>query len=213
MSYSVGDDKLPTELYRTDKDNPAVLKQILLPAARAGGAAFSVEMEAFAVAAHPADVAGGVAYYQGVVGNVFVDYGAGADKGVLPDADPADDGGVGADGGAFAYVGGQVFVFAVDGAAGIVYVGEYHRRPQKDVVFTSHSLVYGYVVLHFYVVAQHYAVGYKYVLAQIAAFAKFGARHDVTKMPHFAAFTQLGALVYYCSGVDHGRYAVVGCRL
>ena len=185
----------------------------MFSAAGAGGAAFCVEMEAFAVAAHPADLAGGVADHQGIVGHVFVDNGAGADKRILADTNAAHDSGVGADGSAFAHVGRQVFVFAIDGAAGVVYVGKHHRGPEEDVVFAGHAFVNRHIILHLHIVAENDAVGYEYVLAEVATFTQSGAGHHVAEVPHFAAFAELGAFVNYCGGVDHCGLWVVGCGL
>ncbi len=175
----------------------------MFSAAGAGSAAICVEMEAFAVAAHPADLAGGVADDQGVGRHVFVDHGAGADKGIWADADAAHDSGVGADSSAFAHVGRQVIVFAVDGAAGVVHIGKHHRGTQKDIVFAGHAFVYRHVILHLHVVAEYDAVGYEYILAEVAVAAQPGAGHHMAEVPHFAAFAELGAFVYYCGGVDH----------
>ncbi len=51
--------------------------------------------------AHPADLSGGVAHNEGVVGDFFGDDGTGTDKGKTSDGVATDDGGVGSDGGAF----------------------------------------------------------------------------------------------------------------
>ena len=50
--------------------------------------------------AHPADLASGDAGQKGVGFNVLGDDGAGGDEGVFAQGDAADEGGVGADGGA-----------------------------------------------------------------------------------------------------------------
>jgi hypothetical protein len=59
------------------------------------------QIQAFAVLAHPADLAGGDAGHEGVGFDVMGDDGAGGDEGVFAQGDATDQGGVGADGGAF----------------------------------------------------------------------------------------------------------------
>ena len=69
---------------------------------RAGSGAITAQgqVEAFAMLAHPANLAGGDAGHEGVRLDVMGDHGAGGDEGVFAKGDAADQGGVGADGGA-----------------------------------------------------------------------------------------------------------------
>ncbi len=68
------------------------------------------QVQAFAVLAHPADLAGGDAGHEGVGFDVLGDDGAGGDEGVFAQGDAADEGGVGADGGAALDQGATVVV-------------------------------------------------------------------------------------------------------
>jgi len=65
------------------------------------GFTLALFIQFFSADAHPADQFGRIAHHEGVVGDIFCDYCPGADKSVAPDGMAADDGAVGAEGGAF----------------------------------------------------------------------------------------------------------------
>ena len=156
----------------------------------------------FAVAGHPAGVAGGDAGHEGEVGDVFVYYGPGGDKGMCADGDAANDGAVGPEGSALADEGGPELFFAGDGRAGVVDVGKDHGRSAEDVVFEGDVVVDGDVVLDFDVVADDDAVGDEDVLAQGAVGADMGAGADVGPVPDAGVGADVSAGVYDCCGVD-----------
>ncbi len=140
------------------------------------------------------------------------DDGAGGDEGVFPQGDAADEGGVGADGGALLHPGAAVFVLANDGGAGVVDVGEDHAGAAKDVVFEGDGVVDTDVVLHLAVMADDHVVADEDVLAEGAALADAGAGADVGPVPDAGAGADLGAVVDDGGGVDgdgHGGVCVV----
>lgn len=89
------------------------------------------QVQLFVVFAHPADLAGGHADHQGIGLDVLVDDGTRADEGVSADGDAADDGAVGAQGGAFLDQGVAVFVLSLDQGPGVVDVGNTMLGPQN----------------------------------------------------------------------------------
>ncbi len=76
------------------------------------------------VFAHPAGLAGRIADPERVGWYVFGDDGPCSYEGISTDVVPANDGGIGTDGGALANVGGGVFATTVDGTAWVDDVGE-----------------------------------------------------------------------------------------
>lgn len=166
--------------------------------ARNPALAFLGQVEAFAVLTHPADLFGGDADHQGVVGYVTVDDGTGTDEGVTSDGDAANDGAVRAQSRALLDQRGTVLVLARDGGSWVVDVGEDHARPAEDVVLEGDVVVHRDVVLHLDVVADLDAVADEYVLAERALLADTGAATDVHPVP------DAGALAYGGAFIDDG---------
>ena len=171
------------------------LKLIARTGGWAGGQAVAGQgqVQALAMLAHPADLAGGDAGHEGVGFDVPGDDGAGGDEGVFAQGDAADEGSVGADGGAALDQGAAVFVLADDGGAGVVDVGEDHAGAAEDVVFQGDGVVEADVVLHLAVIADDYVVADEDVLAEGAALADAGAGADVDPVPDAGAVADLGA--------------------
>lgn len=145
------------------------------------------------MSAHPADLSGGVADNEAVGLYGLGDDGSCADEGISADVVTTDDGGIGADGSTFSDDGFQVFSLAVDSAAGVIDIGEDHRRAEENVVFADDAFVNGYVVLYLDVVSELDAIGHEYVLAEVAVFPDDGSWHYMTEVPYFAAFADGGA--------------------
>ena len=53
---------------------------------------------------------------------------------------------------------------AVDAAAGIDHVREYHGGAEEDIIFTNNAGIDRYIVLHLHVVADFHSIGYKHIL-------------------------------------------------
>lgn len=171
----------------------------------AGGLAVAAQgqVQLFAVFAHPADLAGGHADHQGVGLDVLVDDGARADEGVFADGDAADDGAVGAQGGALLDQGVAVFVLALDQRTGVVDVGEHHAGAAEHALFQGDVVVDGDVVLDLAAVADDDLVADEDVLPQRHPGADAGAAADVDEMPDAGSFADLRA------GIDDGGFVLV----
>lgn len=171
----------------------------------AGGLAVAAQgqVQLFAVFAHPADLAGGHADHQGVGLDVLVDDGARANEGVFADGDAADDGAVGAQGGALFDQGVAVFVLALDQRAWVVDVGEHHAGTAEHPLFQGDVVIDGDVVLDLAAVADDDLVADEDVLPQGHPGADAGAAADVDKMPDAGTFANLGA------GIDDGGFMLV----
>lgn len=161
------------------------------------------QIQLFAVLAHPADLARRHADHQGVGFDVLVDDGARADEGVFTDGDAADDGAVGAQGGALLDQGVAVFVLALDQRARVVDVGEHHAGAAEHAFFQGDVIVDGDIVLDLAAVADHDFVADEDVLAQGNTRADAGAAADVDEMPDARSFADLGA------GIDDGGFVLV----
>ena len=162
--------------------------------------------------AHPADLFGWDADHQGVGFDIAVDDSTGGDECIFTDGCAADNGGVGTYGCAALNQGIAVFVFAADGRARVVHVGEDHAGAAEHIVFKGDVVIDGDIVLYLAVVADGHAVADKDILAQGAIAANFGAAADVYPLPDAATFTNLGALINDGCGVNgyaHGVCLVV----
>ncbi len=168
--------------------------------ARNPALAFQGQVEAFAVFAHPADLFGGNADHQGVIGYVTVDDGTGTDKGIASDGDAANDGAVSAQGRALLDVCRTVLVLARYGGARVVDVCEDHARTAKDVVLEGDVVIDRDVVLHLDVVADLDAVADEYVLAERAFLADTGTATDMHPVPN------AGVLAYGGAFIDDGGF-------
>lgn len=153
------------------------------------------EIKFFPAFTDPALQAGGVAVDQGIVRYIAADDGPGAYKCVAADGNPADDGGIGTDGGAFFDPGRFELFFALDEGAGVYHVGEDHGGSQKHFIFTGYAGVNGDVVLDFDSVAQNHTGGNDYILADVAAFPDFTAAHNVAEVPDLRTRANLNVLI------------------
>ena len=143
-------------------------------------------------------MAGWISHDQRVSWYVFRHNRSGANEGVGADVMAANDGGVGPDAGAPPHVGAGVLAAAVDRAARIGHVGEHAAGTEEDVVIAGDAFIDAHVVLDLDVCAQDDAGGDHDVLADVAAFAQYGARHDVAEVPNLGARSNAGSLVDDC---------------
>lgn len=157
-------------------------------------------MQALSKFAHPADVAGGVADDEGIVGDGFGDDSTGTDEGKPSDIVAADDGGVGSNGGTLLYQGAGIFAFAVDGRARVGYVGEDHRWSEEDIVFADYTGIDADIVLHFHIFAKYHIRANNNVLSDVAIFTNGAVGHDVAEVPDFCSGADVAA------GVDDGGF-------
>lgn len=97
--------------------------------------------------AHPSCLPCRHALHQRVGRDILRDDGADGDEGVFPNGDPADNGGVGADGGTFFDYGCLVLVFPRDGGPRVVDIGKDAGPAEKDIILDNNSGVEGDVVL------------------------------------------------------------------
>src|SRR3546814_13127804 len=111
---------------------------------------------------------------------------AGAQHGIAADRDAADDGGVGADGGAPLHQGRQELVLALDEGPGGQHIGEDAARPAEYVVLDRHSGIDRDVVLDLDAVADKDVRADHDVLTEHAAGAAPAAAQDVAERPDLA---------------------------
>lgn len=157
--------------------------------------------------AHPADLLCRHSGHQGIGFDIAVDDGAGGDKGIFSHGNAADDGAVGAQGGAFFDPGGAVFAFARNGGTRVVDICEDHARAAEDVVFEGYGVIDADVVLHLDVVADHHIVADEDVLAEGAPLANACTAGNVHPVPDAGVVANLCSRVDYCcrvGGVSHG---------
>lgn len=159
-------------------------------------------MKLATMAAHPAELAGGVSDHKREVGHGFGNDGTGTDECIVTDVVAADHGGIGTDGGTAAHTGAGILASAVDTAAGIGNVSENHRGTEENVVTASNAGIDGDVVLNLHVVAKRDAAGYEDILTEIAAFTENTIGHDMAEMPNVSTFTNLAAFVDNCRFVS-----------
>ena len=151
------------------------------------------------MAAHPAVEPSGHADDERVIRHVGSDNGAGGDEGIASECYPADDGGVGADGGTTPDHGGFIKIPALHLAAWVGHVGEDAARTEKDIVFNDDAGVNRHVILNFDVRSNRNIAGNHGILTKDATFPNPGARADVSKVPDVCAITDVATIV------DHGR--------
>jgi hypothetical protein len=99
-----------------------------------------------------------------------------------------------------------VFVFAANGRAGVVYVGKYHARPTKYVVFEVHIIVNRYVVLDPDVVTYDDITSDKYVLSEDAALSNLRTSANMNPMPDASALADCCTLINDRGFVDRDRF-------
>ncbi len=181
-------------------------ESILFPAFRAGGFSIRIKIQFIAVGAHPAGLPGRVAGDQGIGRHVAGDHSPGPDKGILPDLDPAEDGGIGADGSPFTDQGFLVFILSFNRAAGVDHIGKDHRRAEKNLVFAGHSGIDADIVLHFDPVTQPHSGHDDHILPQGTILPYDTAGHDMAEMPDARAFSDEGAGVDVGGGMNHFKF-------
>ena len=98
----------------------------VLGAASRASALGTLDLQADPAPAHPADYFGGIAEHQGEIGNIFGDHSPRADKAIGADGMAAENGGIGADGGAFLNQSLFEFVHPGNAATRIYHIGEDH---------------------------------------------------------------------------------------
>lgn len=170
------------------------------------------QIEAEAMAAHPADVSGGIADHERIGRHIADDHRTGPDKRILSDGDAAHDGGVGAKGGAFFHQGSAKFVHAFDFTPGIKHIGEDHGGSTEYVVFEGDALVDGDIVLDLAVVADGDLGSDDHVLADLAGFTEGGAFEQVAEVPDFASLADGDSRVDFGGGVGKKRWFDGGGR-
>ena len=72
---------------------------------------------------------------------------------------------------------------------------------EQNIIFTNHSFVNGYMVLHFYIIPQLNFCCYKYMLANGTIVTYFTSRHQVSEMPDFCSSTYYTSIINNSSGV------------
>lgn len=160
------------------------------------------QVKLVAVLAHPADLPGGHAGHEGVGIDIAVNDGTGGDERVFAQGDPANYCAVGAKGYTALDQGVAVFVFAADGRAGVVHIGEYHAGPAEYIVLKSHVIVHRDIVLDLAIVADYDPIANEDVLTKGAIAADFGTTADVYPMPNTTTIANLSALVNDGGGVN-----------
>ena len=134
----------------------------------------------------PTPLRGRVAVNQGIRRHVASYHRGGADHRLGPDRHAANDRGIGPDRGPAADQRGQKILVRIarKRTARRQYVGEYHRRPAKNVVFERHATVYRNVVLNFHIVSDANVGTDHHVLPDAAIASYFHIAHNVTEMPN-----------------------------
>ena len=128
-------------------------------------------IQLFAALAHPADLSGGIADHQGMVGNIFCDDCTGADECIRADGVSANDGAVGAHGSAFLNKRGAHLIHLADFRTRVVDIGKDHRWPAENAVFQGYAFIDADVVLYFAFFADYCIRSDDNVLADVAIFA------------------------------------------
>lgn len=154
-----------------------------------------VENEFTAGLAHPSALACGIAGDQRVIGHIFSHHCTGAYERIFTNGDPANDSGICPYSGAPAYLCAHEFGLAVHGAARIDYIGEYHAGTQEHIIGDFYAFVNRNIILHFHPVADGNMRGHKHILAKYAVFTNMAIRHQMRKMPHLGAITDVRAVV------------------
>ena len=106
-----------------------------------------IESQFLAAARHPSSLPRRVACHESERRHVARHDASSADKGVLAYRDAAYDRYVSSNRRPSAQEGRSVLVFSADEGARVYDVGEHGRRTDEDIVFESHAIVYGDVVL------------------------------------------------------------------
>ena len=160
-----------------------------------------IEVEALAVAAHPANLACWVAHEESVVRYVPSDDAASADERPASDGAASDDGTVGAQCCTAKYARRCEFG-AVYGGARVANVRKYATGAEEYFVFEYDSVVKANVVLYSAAIADDDAGGDEHILTQDAAVADAGARHNVAEMPDLRVLTDTSRLIDDGCGVN-----------
>ena len=90
--------------------------------------------------------------------------------------------------------------------SGIDHVCEHHGWTKKYIVLTNHTGVYGNVILHFYIIAQHNQRGHYYILTHVTVLTNFASGHNMRKVPDFSAGTNLAILINDCGFMRKIRF-------
>jgi hypothetical protein len=165
-----------------------------------------LKVQFFTALADPTLEAGGVAVDQGIIGYIFAYYGSGTDHGVLADGVPADDGGIGTNGGSFFYECRLELIFAFYKGPGVDDVGKYHGWPQEYVIFANYSTVDGHVILDFDVIAQNYPGCYDHILTNVAVGTQLTAVHQMAEVPDFGSPADMDVFIYIAGLVNEVFY-------
>src|SRR5690606_31843302 len=114
--------------------------------------------------------------------NRFGDHCPRPDERILPYLIATHYGGVAAYGGSVPDHCGHVLVAPDDGAAGVDYVGEYHRRSQEYIILTYNSGIDRYIVLYLDIISENHTRRDHHVLAYIAVRTYDGVFHDMAEV-------------------------------
>ena len=137
-----------------------------------------------------------------MVREILVHHSAGADKGVSADDGTADNGTVGAEGGAVFDQGRADLVHFSDFCSGVVDVGEDHGRAAEDAVFQGDAFEDRHVGLDFALFADGDIRADDHVLADVAVFSDGGVREDVGEVPDFGSWVDVDVVVDVGGFVD-----------
>src|SRR5690242_9151484 len=100
---------------------------------------------------------------------------------------PADDGGIGTDGGALAHAGFLELVLAFHFGARRIDVSEHAGRPAEYTALQDHAFVQAHVILNLAVIADNDVWPRHDVLADHHIAADLRARQDMAEMPDLGA--------------------------
>lgn len=158
-------------------------------------------VEPYAAAAHPANPTRGDSDHKRVIRHVMRDHSTGAYERISPDRDPADNRRVRTERCSALNERALIFRTPVYVAPGSDHIGEDHRWSAEHVVFQLDAAVERYIVLNFYIVADHDAARDVNVLAEDALAADPAVVHYVREVPDLGFVADFARFVDDCAGM------------
>lgn len=134
-------------------------------------------------------------YYKCVIRDILCHHSTCCNKSIAPDRNAADDGGIGADGGAATNKSFFIKRVADHLRAGVGDVGQDAGRAEEDVRFDGDAFIDRDIVLDLDVVAYDHVVADVDVLAKDATSAQFCAGLDVGEVPDPSAIANCDIVV------------------
>lgn len=164
----------------------SVLDYVLLPAGKTSGGRCTVWQPNTTVT-NPTCLTRWYADHQRIIRHVMCNCCSSPDKAIAAQGDAAHNRRIRSDRSAFFYNSFPIFVAPNDVAAGIDYIGEYHRRTTKDVVFEFYASIDRNIILDLDVIADLAFRAYHHILAEVTTCSDLRAAHDVREMPNLGA--------------------------